>query len=140
MREKLRILLIDDSPTDIKLFQIAVKNSSWVEELRTAEDGLAALEVLQDPSWRPHLLIVDLNMPRMNGFELLQRLNDDPELRGIPSVVLSTSAAPKDVARAYDLQANSFITKPADFNGLNDMLQVLESYWHRVATLPSGAA
>jgi two-component system, chemotaxis family, response regulator Rcp1 len=137
MKEKVRILLVDDSPTDIKLFQVAARNSRWIEEVRTAADGFDALEVLKDASWRPHLILIDLNMPRMNGFELLQELKNEPKLRSIPTVVLSTSAAPKDVAKVYDLQANSFLTKPADFDGLNDMLKVLEDYWHRVATLPT---
>jgi CheY-like chemotaxis protein len=137
--EKARILLVDDSPTDVKLVQMAARKTRWIDEVRAVGDGVEALELLRSEEalrWRPHLILVDINMPRMNGFELLETLKTDPRFRSIPTVILSTSASPDDVSNAYDLHANCYISKPHDFHDFVKTLQVLEEFWLRVATLP----
>lgn len=134
-----KILLVDDSPTDTKLVKLAVRNLRWLKILHSVEGGEEALKYLEDqsdPTLRPNLLLVDLNMPRMNGFELLDKLKSDERYRSLPIAVLTTSNAPKDIAEAYRRYASCFITKPPDFEGFQKALSVLEQFWTQVATLP----
>ena len=86
---------------------------------------------------RPRLILLDLNMPRMDGREALAKIKRDPDLRQIPVVVLTTSKAEEDIFRAYDLGANSFITKPVQFEGLVEVMKVLQKYWFEIVELPS---
>ena len=139
--QEAKVLLIEDAPTDAKLFQIAARNARWIKEVRVATDGVEALEILRTDGadkWRPHLMLVDLNMPRMDGFEFLEEVKKDKDLRIIPAIVLTTSAASKDVIASYDRYANCFLTKPPDMNGLSKMLTALEDFWLNVATIPGG--
>jgi len=135
--EKPRVVLVDDSLTDTKLVKLAVKRSQWVDELRTFADGAQALESLRsDPGWVPHLIVVDINMPKMNGFELLTELKGDSKLCEIPVVMLTCSSSPSNIKTAYRLQANCFITKPLDFPDFAETWASIEKFWLQVAKNP----
>ena len=139
MTERANILLVEDSETDARLVELAVRDTQWISSLDTAVDGEKALEYLeksQEGRGLPHLILLDLNMPRMNGFELLQRLKrEDSPFRRIPVIVLTTSSATEDVRKAYDLHANSYICKPGDFRTFEKWLATLEDFWFQVTRL-----
>ena len=138
--KRARVLLVDDMPSDAKLFEVAARQTRWIKEVRVSTDGFQALELLRSTeslSWIPHLILLDLNMPRMTGFEFLDELKNDDNLCHIPTLILTTSSASKDVLEAYQKHANSFLTKPSDFPGLKQMLLTLEDFWLQIATLPS---
>ncbi|HEU4883132.1 MAG TPA: response regulator [Longimicrobium sp.] len=138
------VLLADDDPDDRLLAAEALRECRVVADLRFVEDGEQLLDYLRrrgrwaDPadSPRPGLVLLDLNMPRMDGREALAEIKADPALRRIPVVVLTTSRAEADVLRSYDLGASSFITKPATFAGLVDAMRVLGRYWIETVELP----
>lgn len=138
------ILMADDDPDDRLLAAEALRESRLANELRFVEDGEQLLDYLHrrgpwaDPaaSPRPGVILLDLNMPRMDGREALAEIKAHPELRRIPVVVLTTSRAEADVLRSYDLGANSFITKPVTFAGLVDAMRVLGRYWIEIVELP----
>lgn len=141
MTESARVLLIEDSPSDAKLVEFAVEELNWVDELEIAADGESAIAYLEEkrshPELAPHLILLDLNMPRMNGFEVLDWLKADQDFKLIPVVVLTTSSSPDDVNKAYQHAASSYVTKPSDFSTFVDTLQTMEEYWFRVSRLPS---
>lgn len=126
------------------LAEDALKGSRLVNDVRFVEDGEELLEYLQrrgrytdpDSSPRPGLILLDLNMPRMDGREALQHIKEDPELRRIPVVVLTTSKAEEDIYRSYDLGVNSFIIKPVTFESLVNIMRVLERYWFEIVEIP----
>lgn len=135
------VLLVEDSPTDRLITRAALKNAGLDGALHMVGNGIEALAFLRrEPPFteapRPQLILLDLNMPRMDGRELLEVLKRDPRLRPIPVVVLTTSASPDDIAAAYAAQANSYITKPVDFGEFNAAMRCLEQYWFEVAALP----
>ncbi|HST61925.1 MAG TPA: response regulator [Longimicrobium sp.] len=138
------ILMADDDPDDRLLAAEAMRESRVANDLRFVEDGEQLLDYLRrrgrwtDPaqSPRPGVVLLDLNMPRMDGREALAEIKADPELRRIPIVVLTTSRAEVDVLRSYDLGANSFITKPVTFGGLVEAMRVLGRYWIEIVELP----
>jgi CheY-like chemotaxis protein len=138
------ILMADDDPDDRLLAAEALRESRVFNDLRFVEDGEQLMDYLRrrgrwaDPadSPRPGLVLLDLNMPRMDGREALAEIKADPALRRIPVVVLTTSRAEADVLRSYDLGANSFITKPVTFGGLVDAMRVLGRYWIEIVELP----
>lgn len=135
------ILLVEDSPSDRMLAAAAFKRAPFANHLHLAATGLEALEFLRRQGRhasapRPDLVLLDLNLPRMDGREVLARLKADPGLRTIPVVVLTTSSAPDDVVSAYGAHANSYITKPIDFDRFGDVLATLSRYWFETVTLP----
>jgi CheY-like chemotaxis protein len=138
------ILLADDDPDDRKLTQDALAESRLGNELRCVEDGRELLEYLRrqgrfaesGAAPRPGLILLDLNMPRMDGREALHEIKSDPSLRSIPVVVLTTSKREEDVFRTYDLGVNSFITKPVSFESLVEVVRVLGRYWFEIVELP----
>jgi CheY-like chemotaxis protein len=140
----LTILMADDDPDDRLLARMALERQGMHGVLRTVDDGEELLDYLHrrgayaDPatSPRPHLVLLDLNMPRMDGREALQALKSDPALRQIPVVVLTTSRSDEEVFRSYDLGANSFVTKPVTFDELVAVMQRLDLYWLRTVSLP----
>lgn len=135
--ERLRILVIDDSESDIALIEEALQDQA---ELDVATDGAAALEALSQTRAQgealPQLILLDLNMPGMNGFDVLRRLKTDPAMRGIPVIILSTSEDPRDVRRCYESAAASYIAKPAGFDELETKLRCACSFFCEVARLP----
>jgi CheY-like chemotaxis protein len=142
----IRILYADDDPEDRMLVQDAWKESRVANELDFVEDGEELMDCLHRRgkyaslagSPLPGLILLDLNMPRMDGREALREIKSDPGLRSIPVVVLTTSKAEEDIVRAYDLGVNSFITKPVTFQSLVDLTLAFSRYWFEIVELPAG--
>jgi two-component system, chemotaxis family, response regulator Rcp1 len=132
------VLLVEDNPGDIRLVREALASGSVPTQLTIAQDGLEALTLLQRAGRNPDLILLDLNLPALDGRSLLRRIKTDPRLLRIPVIVLTTSDAPQDVWSAYDLHANSYLVKPADFAGFERALHHLVDFWAATALLPNG--
>jgi two-component system, response regulator len=138
------ILLADDDPDDLEMTQRALAKNNMDAEIYTVRDGEELLDFLNHrgacaPPARsptPSLILLDLNMPKMDGREALAKIKSDPKLSRIPVVVMTTSTADQDIARAYELGSNSFISKPITLNELADITKVLGQYWFEVVKLP----
>lgn len=138
------ILLVEDNPADVKITQRAVKESGLAVDLIVVRDGLEAVEYLlrqggqkDSVSWRgPDLILLDLNLPRMNGREVLERIRATPSLRTVPVVVLTTSRRQEDVEQMYAAGANTYMEKPRDFHTFVVVLQTIHRYWMDLALLP----
>ena len=143
-RKSLTVLVADDDDDDRGYIRKAWEKSRAANDLRFVEDGEELTEYLNhsgrysDPASapRPAVILLDLNMPKKDGREVLREIKADPELRRIPVIVLTTSKADEDICRSYDLGANSYITKPVTFGALVDVLQVLGKYWIEIVDLP----
>ena len=135
-QEGRHILLADDSPGDVRLLQEALRSGATGSQVSVARDGVEALEFLRASALPPDLVLLDLNMPRKSGLEVLSEMKQDPSLRRIPVVMLSTSGLESDVARAYDLHANCYVTKPQDFEEFTALIDGLMRFWFQVAHLP----
>ncbi len=136
------VLLVEDNPADVRLFREALRQHGPLVRLAVVDNGEDALRYVRgEPpfsgSTRPDLIILDLNLPRRDGREVLAYLKSDPDLLRIPVVVLTTSDAEVDVLRAYDLHANCYIRKPVDFDEFVRAVQACESFWLEVVRLPS---
>lgn len=136
--DPVRLMLVEDNPADVFLIQTALELSDVVVQLSVAWNGQDALEQLQKLSeeQQPNLILLDLNMPRMNGFELLAAVRTDPALAHLVVVMLTTSNAPADIKRAYALQVNSYVTKPVNLEEFLQLIQLLKAYWFTAASLP----
>jgi CheY-like chemotaxis protein len=138
------ILVAEDDPDDRMLLKEALEENALEVDLRFVEDGEQLMEYLyqrgrySDPTSapRPSLILLDLNMPRMDGREVLKAIDTDPGLRRIPTVVLTTSRSEEDIDYSYSLGANSYITKPVTFGALVEMTRALSRYWLEVVALP----
>ena len=130
------VLMADDDEDDRMLTKDAFRRGKVREELQFVGDGEALIKALRGPGERPTLILLDLNMPRMNGMEALREIKADPGLKDIPIVVLTTSTAAGDISRSYDLGANSFITKPHGLDSYQDMVVSLSHYWFDTVALP----
>ncbi|MCX6028330.1 MAG: response regulator [Chloroflexi bacterium] len=144
MDELPAILLVDDNPGDVRLAQEALKEGKVRNRLYVVSDGLAALAFLRRTGPyatmpQPGLILLDLNMPRKGGLEVLAEIKSDPALQRIPVVILTSSEAEEDVARAYDLHANCYVTKPVSLERLSITLRSLEDFWFTIVSLPSTA-
>jgi CheY-like chemotaxis protein len=138
------ILLVEDSPSDTELTIEALKEAKVRNRLSIVEDGVAALEFLRRQGQhagapRPDLILLDLNLPRKDGREVLAEIKSDNDLKTIPVVVLTTSRAEQDVLQAYKYHANCYITKPVDFEQFLNVVHSIESFWLMLVTLPSAA-
>jgi len=136
------ILLVEDNPGDVRLTQEALKDNKVHNHLHVVGDGVEALAFLRGEgryagSPRPDLILLDLNLPRKDGREVLAEIKADTELRRIPVVVLTTSKAEEDILRAYDLSANCYITKPVDFDQFIRVVRSIEDFWLAMVKLPS---
>jgi CheY-like chemotaxis protein len=139
------ILMADDDEDDRLLTQDALAESRVLNELHFVEDGVELLEYLERKgkfedkavSPRPGLILLDLNMPRMDGREALEAIKGNPNLKGIPVVILTTSKQEEDMVKGYNLGAASYITKPVTFDGLVDLMKTLGKYWVEFVELPS---
>ena len=136
------ILLVEDSPTDRLLAVEALERAKLANNLNIVEDGVEAMDYLRRRgkyagATRPDLILLDLNLPRKDGREILAEIKTDPVLKFIPVIVLTTSSADEDVARAYGNHANSYITKPVDFPRFTEAIASLKNYWFEVVTLPN---
>ena len=131
------ILLVEDDPADALLVEEALRARGAARSIAWVPDGVAALELLRDPeATRPDLIVVDLNMPRMNGRELLAVLKADDGLKAIPVVVLTTSDAPADVRAAYERHANAYITKPVNLDDFVRAVRSIDAFFLDTAVLP----
>ena len=138
------ILMADDDPDDRLLAGEAMEESDLANELSFVEDGVELMDYLrgegkfaENPPPRPGVILLDLNMPRINGREALVELKSDPKLRRIPVVILTTSKAQEDIIRSYDLGVNSFIVKPVTFEKLVDVMRAVGRYWFEIVELPN---
>lgn len=135
------ILLVEDNPGDVRLTKEALRDAKVLNEIYVARDGVEAMEFLrregafaQAPF--PDLILLDLNLPRKDGREVLAEVKKDPKLKRIPVVVLTTSKADEDIVRSYNLHANAYITKPVDLNRFAEIIHALEEFWFTVVKLP----
>jgi CheY-like chemotaxis protein len=142
---ELRILLVDDNLGDLLLTQEALKAAKTRNTISTVHDGVEAMAFLKregrfENAPRPDLVFLDLNMPRMNGAEVLAAMKSDDALKRIPVVILTSSDSDDDVAMAYGMHANCFVTKPADLDQMTRVIQAIDSFWTGIVRLPSEAA
>ena len=137
----IEILMVEDNPGDVRLTREALKGGKVLNQLHVVEDGVAALDFLyrrppHQDALRPDLILLDLNLPKMDGREVLSRIKADETLKLIPVVVLTTSQAEEDVLRAYRLSANCYVTKPVDLHQFNRIVQAIEEFWITLVRLP----
>jgi CheY-like chemotaxis protein len=137
----IEILLVEDSPGDVELTREALTDSKMANRLHVVEDGEEALAFLRrQPPYadaiRPDLILLDLNLPRKDGREVLEEIKNDQELKMIPVVILTTSHSEEDIVRTYALHANCYITKPVDFNQFFNVVKSVEDFWFTVVKLP----
>jgi CheY-like chemotaxis protein len=135
------ILLVEDSPGDVRLMQEALREGKVANRVHVVGDGVEAMAFLRREgdyadAPRPDLLLLDLNLPKKDGREVLAELKADEDLRRIPTVVLTTSQAEEDVLKAYNLHANCFMTKPVDLGQFLDLVKNIEQYWLLMVRLP----
>ncbi|MDX6648093.1 MAG: hypothetical protein QOJ97_44 [Solirubrobacteraceae bacterium] len=137
----IQILLVEDSPGDVRLTQEVLRDARIANDLYVVGDGEQAMAFLRQEGEfarrpRPDLVLLDLNLPRKDGREVLADLNADPELKAIPVIVLTTSEAEEDILRSYQLAANAYITKPIDLNEFIAVLRSIENFWLSIVRLP----
>jgi CheY-like chemotaxis protein len=137
----IEILLVEDSPSDTALTVEAIKAGKVVNTLNSVEDGVEALAYLRrrgkyKNAAKPDLIMLDLNLPRKDGWEVLAEIKSDPVLKIIPIIVLTTSRSDQDILRSYELNANCYITKPVDFNHFIEVIKCIKNFWLTIVTLP----
>ena len=136
----IEILLVEDNPADVLLTKRALKSGKVLHNLHVANDGEAALAFLRDVEYgrapRPDLILLDLNLPKVNGREVLEYIKSNAAFASIPVVILTTSNADDDILESYELHANSFITKPVDWPQFMNVIRLLEEYWFTIVRLP----
>lgn len=137
----IEILLVEDNPGDVRLTKEALKEGKVVNVLNTVENGEEALAYLRRQgsyaqTTRPDLILLDLNLPRKSGQEVLAEIKDDPDLRRIPVVILTVSEAEQDIIKSYNLHANCYITKPVNLEQFMEVIKTIEDFWLTVVMLP----
>ena len=138
------ILLVEDNPGDVRLTREALKEGKILNHVSVVGDGVEALAFLRREdkyanAVRPDLILLDLNLPKKDGREVLAEIKADTGLKKIPIVILTTSAAEQDILKTYDLHANCYITKPVDLEQFIKIVRLIEDFWFTIARLPSGA-
>ncbi|MBU6453818.1 MAG: response regulator [Cyanobacteria bacterium REEB67] len=141
MNELINILIVDDSPDDIEFTLVALKDTKLANDVNVVNDGVEAMAYLRKEgkyasASTPSLVLLDLNMPRKDGREVLSEMKADPVLRQIPVVILTTSQAEEDIIRSYDLHANCYISKPVDLQALSKIVRTIDEFWFGVVKLP----
>ncbi len=139
--QTVEILLVEDNPGDVRLTLEAFKDITIANRLHVVPNGEEAIKFLRHQhgyadSPRPHMILLDLNLPLMNGIEVLREIKKDNELRSIPVVVLTTSRNEEDILKAYNLNANCYITKPVDINQFMQVVRTIDNFWFSIAALP----
>jgi two-component system response regulator len=135
------ILLVEDNPGDVELTRVALEDAKLLNTLHVVSDGVAAIAFLRrQPPYakapRPDLILLDLNLPKKDGREVLAEIKNDESLRIIPVIVLTTSKTDEDILRSYKLNANCYVTKPVDFNGFAAVVRSIQEFWFSVVVLP----
>lgn len=134
-------LLVEDNPGDVELIRLALKQDGILNRIAVVEDGEQAIQYLQrtgkfkDAS-RPDMILLDLNLPRVDGREVLEEIKSDPELKQIPVIILTTSSAEQDVRHAYSHHANCYVTKPAEVDEFLRKIREIETFWLKSVQLP----
>ena len=141
MSKPLDILLVEDNPADVRLTQEAFREGKILNNLMVARDGVEAMDVLHRRgkfagAVRPDLVLLDLNLPRKDGREVLAEIKSDPSLMRMPVVVLTTSRAEMDIVKSYDLHANCYIVKPVDLDQFVAVIKSIDNFWLTAVTLP----
>ena len=141
LRRAVEILLVEDNPADVRLTGEAFNVGTVRHMLSVARDGVEALDILfrrgiHNQAVRPDIILLDLNLPRKDGREVLQTIKADQALRRIPVVVLTTSSAEEDILRSYDLHVNCYITKPVDMERFIEVVRAIENFWFNIVQLP----
>jgi CheY-like chemotaxis protein len=140
--DPIQILLVEDSAGDVRLTQEVLRDAKIANELHVVGDGESAMDFLRQEGEfvdgpRPDLVLLDLNLPRKDGREVLAEMNDDPNLHRLPVIVLTTSTAEEDVLRSYELSVNAYITKPIDLGDFITVVRSIEEFWLSIVRLPS---
>jgi len=135
------MLMVEDSPADVLIAQEAFWQAKVLNSLHVVEDGVDAMAFLRRQGQyatapRPDIILLDLNLPRKNGREVLAEIKADPDLKTIPVVVLTTSSSDEDILKAYGLHANCYVVKPIDFASFVQVIQSIRHFWFSVVTLP----
>lgn len=139
----IEILLVEDNPGDVRLTREAFRDAKVRNDIIVVSDGLEAMAFLKQEAEhakavRPDLILLDLNLPRMNGFEVLDAIKVDESLRRIPVIVLTTSQAEQDIISSYNLYANAYVTKPVDLEQFIAAIRAIEGFWLEVVKFPNG--
>ena len=135
--QPITILLVEDNPGDVRLIKEVFKDGKVVNSLIVAKDGVEALSILKDPSNElPDLILLDLNLPRKKGLEVLDEIKNDPSLKRIPVIVLTTSSDEADVLKSYNLYASAYLTKPVNLDEYIAVIRKLENFWLTVVKFP----
>jgi chemotaxis family two-component system response regulator Rcp1 len=137
----IEILMVEDNPGDVRLTVEALKEGKVRNNFHTVEDGVEAMAFLRREgryaeAVRPDLILLDLNLPKKNGREVLAEIKEDPDLRRIPVVILTVSQAEQDIVKSYNLHANCYITKPVDLDQFLEVVKSIENFWLTVVMLP----
>jgi len=140
--EPIEILLVEDNPGDVRLTEKAFEEGSLANDLDVVTDGVEAMRYLrQEDEYAektlPDIVLLDLNLPKKNGDEVLEDIKTDDDLKHLPVVILTSSEAEEDIAATYNKHANAYLTKPVDFDGFTDIVNQIEGFWFRVVRLPS---
>ena len=143
--QEIHILLVDDNEGDILLTREALDDARIVNRISIAHDGVEAIRFLKrkypfEDSERPDLILLDINLPKMDGTEVLSIVKSDPDLKRIPVIMLTTSSAEKDIIASYDNYANCYITKPVDLDRFMDVVRTIEDFWISIVQLPKVAS
>jgi chemotaxis family two-component system response regulator Rcp1 len=141
-KQKPRVLLVEDNPGDIRLTQEALKDSEVEIVLDVVSDGEQAIDFLMKrnkhaDAIRPNIILLDLNLPKKNGIEVLKEIKGHESLKKIPVIVLTTSDADHDISKAYSFNANCYILKPVDFDDFSKVIRLIEVYWFNTVQLPN---
>jgi len=138
----IEILLVEDNPGDVRLTQEALRDAKVRNRMKTVPDGVEAMAFLRQTGRyaglpRPDMILLDLNLPRKSGLEVLREVKADKDLRSIPVVVLTTSQAEEDIVNSYDLHANAYIAKPVELDQFLSVVKAIEGFWLEIVRLPS---
>jgi two-component system, chemotaxis family, response regulator Rcp1 len=138
--QEIHILLVDDNEGDILLTREALEEAKIINRISIAYDGMEAIQFLQNNrpygDGAPDLILLDINLPKMNGTEVLSIIKNDPKLKRIPVIMLTTSSSEKDILTSYDNHANCYITKPVDLERFMDVVRTIEDFWISIVKLP----
>lgn len=143
MNEQVEVLLVEDNKADVLLVQEALKDARLYNTLHVAEDGEAAIAFLNGDKMvnpqgvRPGLVLLDLYLPKVGGLEVLKHIKGNAALKGLPVVIMTSSQEEQDIAEAYELQANCYITKPVDYDQLIKVIKEIEAFWLTLVRLPT---